>query len=668
MPLTLFLENIVQVCVPNTPFEYLDYRNHPDNDLPAIGARVIVPFRNKKSVGIVVGYADVSACPIEKLRCIDVCLDSESLISETQFQLYRWISRYYHVLLSDVLTQALPIRFRSGAAILEGHHRSDFLLPCGETPKKLNQEQTEAFNAIIADLNHYHCFLLQGITGSGKTEVYLQAVQAVLSQGKQVLILVPEIGLVPQLFDRFQRRFVDQPIALLHSSLNDTERWHAWCQARTGEASIIIGTRSAIFTPMPHLGLIIVDEEHDASFKQQESLRYSARDTAIVRAQMQKIPIVLGTATPSLETLHNAANKKYTRLRLTQRAGDATAPMIQLIDLRQQKITHGISVALLESIKLHLQKKEQILIFVNRRGYAPVLLCHACRYMAQCLHCSARMTVHAKKKYLQCHHCDAQQAIPAHCPQCKQESIVFVGVGTERLEEYLQKNFPEARISRIDRDTTQRKNALSEKLMQVNNAEVDIVIGTQMLAKGHHFPHLTLAVILDVDQGFCSHDFRAAERIGQLILQVAGRAGREQKAGLVMIQTYVPDNPLLVTLLRDGYTPFSKMLLNERQETQFPPFAHIALFRCQSKDPEKARVLLNIIKQVLLHLEDDTLLILGPAPSPLEKKAGMYRFQLLLTAEERSALARAVHCVRHHKKITQQRLRFSVDIDPLDLS
>jgi primosomal protein N' (replication factor Y) len=642
---------------------------------PPLGARVKVPFRKKELIGIVVGLTEKSECPVEKLRMVTHSEDDESIISEKQMLLYRWISRYYHAPLSDVLALALPNKFRLGSPLDLGISKTDQKeeqqepAPL-EQPKQLNSEQQESLNAILKVAEEYHCFLLQGITGSGKTEVYLQAVQAVLEKGKQVLILVPEIGLTPQLFTRFQRRFspYEYPIVLLHSALNDTERWQAWSSAHKSKASIIIGTRSAIFTPIPQLGLIIVDEEHDASFKQQDSLRYSARDMAVMRAQMSQVPIVLGSATPSLETLHNAMKQKYTLLRLTQRAAKAQSPTVQLIDMRQQKAKQGLSLFLLEEIKKRLQSKEQVLIFVNRRGYAPVLLCHGCGWMAQCNHCSARLTLHSKKKILQCHHCDATQPVPTFCKQCGKESLVPVGVGTERLEETLQQHFPDANVLRVDKDTTRRKNSFKEKLEQIHQGEVDILIGTQMLAKGHHFANLTLVAMINIDQGFFHHDFRASEKIGQLILQVAGRAGREEKPGKVIIQTHVPDYPPLVTLLRDGYTSFSHHILSERQETGFPPFGHLALFRCQSKSIEEARHCLEKIKAALLSLNDSTILVLGPAPSPMEKKAGVYRMQLLVTAEDRSSLARAISSIRRHKLLIPTRIRLSIDIDPVDLS
>ncbi len=662
---------ILQVCIPNTPFEYLDYKwegEKSPSSPPAIGTRVRVPFRKQEVIGIVVGINQNSDCPPEKLRMVSGIQDDESIISETQMLLYRWISRYYHASLSEVLALALPAKFRAGA-LLDKMPSGNEKKTKHDYPKQLNTEQQTALDSIL-NYSEYHTFLLQGVTGSGKTEVYLQAAQAILEQGKQVLILVPEIGLTPQLLTRFQQRFSsdDYPIVLLHSALNDTERWRAWSAAHRGYARIIIGTRSAIFTPLPFLGLIIVDEEHDASFKQQDSLRYSARDMAVMRAQMNHVPIVLGSATPSLETLHNAMKKKYTLLRLTQRAASAHSPVVQLVDMRNQKAKQGLSATLLEEIKQHLEKKEQVLIFVNRRGYAPVLLCHACGWMAQCEHCSARLTLHAKKQKLQCHHCDAIQNVPTHCKQCGKESLVPVGVGTERLEDTLHQHFPEARILRVDKDTTRRKNAFKEKLNQIHQGEVDILIGTQMLAKGHHFANLTLVAMINIDQGFFNHDFRAGEKIGQLILQVAGRAGREEKPGKVIIQTYVPDYPPLVTLLRDGYTSFSSHILAERQETGFPPFGHIALFRCQSKNLETARQFLEKVKKILMAINDSSLLVLGPAPSPMEKKAGFYRMQLLLTAEERSSLAKAIHTVRQNKALRASRIRFSIDVDPVDLS
>jgi len=680
---------IAQVCIPNTPFDCLDYAW---DDLPCeeklIGSRVIVPFRKSQAVGIIIGFSQCSDCPPEKLRPVREIIDETSLLSETSCQFYRWLGQYYQSALGEVLAQALPVKFREGkpfhsssSLLLHGRGRreasgegktsqfQEISIYNADPPKQLNDEQKKAVQSIISQQDAFHCFLLQGITGSGKTEVYLQAAQAALEKQQQILILVPEIGLTPQLLERFQKRFSHYAVALMHSSLNDTERWHVWCAAQKGEIDILIGTRSAVFTPMPKLGLIVIDEEHDTSFKQQDSLRYSARDTAVMRAQKLAIPIVLGSATPSLETLHNAQRGKYIQLRLTYRAVSLRSPKIQLIDMRNQRVQHGLSLTLLDAIKNKLDKKEQVLIFVNRRGYAPVLLCHQCRWIAHCQHCDARMTIHRKKNILQCHHCDHQKAIPELCGQCAQPALVPVGVGTERLEEYLQQYFPEAKILRVDRDTTQRKNALKEKLDQIHSGEADILIGTQMLAKGHHFPQLTLAVIINADMGFFSHDFRAAEKTGQLILQVAGRAGREDKEGTVMIQTYVPDNPLLVTLLRDGYSVFAEQLLVERKATGFPPFGYMALLRAQSKNPDEVKQFLkNLKEKIFKKPQDDELLLLGPAPSPLEKKAGFYRMQLLMMSDNRTALFNAMQDLRKSKKLQEMNAyRLTMDIDPIDL-
>ena len=431
---------------------------------------------------------------------------------------------------------------------------SDHPLDPREPPLSLNSEQERALHAITADSTRFSTSLLHGITGSGKTEVYLQAIQHVLQQKRQALVLVPEIGLTPQTLSRFRARF-HVPVTILHSGLTDRERLAGWESARTGEAGIIIATRSGIFTPMKHPGIIIVDEEHDQSYKQQDSIRYSARDLAIYRGHLENIPVVLGSATPSLESLHNARQHRYRYLPLTQRAGAASVPLIRLVSLRQSELKGGLSQECLNAIRSTLDQKQQVLVFLNQRGYAPTLTCDDCGWILDCPSCDAHMTLHRSPPHLCCHHCDHREPIPHHCPECKSQQMAPAGQGTERTEDILRQLFPHTDILRIDRDSTQKKNTLKTMLQQIQREEPVILIGTQMLAKGHHFPAVTLVVILNADGGFFSADFRGAEKTGQLLLQVAGRAGRATQPGQVLIQTRYPDNPLLQPLLSQGLQP-----------------------------------------------------------------------------------------------------------------
>ncbi|HAT8179822.1 TPA: primosomal protein N', partial [Legionella pneumophila] len=438
-------------------------------------------------------------------------------------------------------------------------------------PLTLNPEQAVAVASILEHIHHYQCFLLQGITGSGKTEVYLHVIAKILDQGKQVLVLVPEIGLTPQLLSRFTARF-NHPITVLHSNLNESERQIAWQLAKENKVKMVIGTRSAVFTPLPNLGLIIIDEEHDSSLKQMEGVRYSARDTALMRAHLANIPIILGTATPSLETIHNCKQKKYTLLRLTHKALSTTPLHYQLVDLRAQMVQHGLALPTLKIIENHLLQQNQVLVFINRRGFAPVLLCHQCGWMVDCKACDSHLTLHKQAGQMICHHCGLTQRIPLFCNNCQSNELIPVGSGTQRIYEFLSHQFPDTNILRIDRDEVRKKNSLNSHLDKINKGEAQLIIGTQMLAKGHHFPRLSLVVVVDADAGFYNQDFRAIEHLGQLLTQVSGRAGRAEHPGQVLIQTYLPDHPLLNLLIQHGYDEFANALLISRQEAEMPPF------------------------------------------------------------------------------------------------
>ncbi len=534
-------------------------------------------------------------------------------------------------------------------------------------PHPLNEEQQTAVQAVSSTLDHYRCHLLEGITGSGKTEVYLHLIDHVLQQGKQILVLVPEIGLTPQLMARFSQRF-KQPLAVLHSGLNDTERTQAWLHAKRQLANIILGTRSAVFTPMANLGLIIIDEEHDISFKQQEGFRYSARDLAVHRAHQRNIPILMGSATPSFESLHNAISGRYHWLKLNQRAGHATSPRMRLMDVRSQRMKDCLSPQLLHEIGLRIARNEHVLIFINRRGYAPVLICHDCGWHAECPHCDAKMTLHMKIALLRCHHCDTQKSLPKQCPNCQHDELIPVGKGTERIDELLTQHFPDTHILRIDRDTTRRKGAMETLIAQVheNKDRGQILIGTQMLAKGHHFPHVTLVAIVDGDNGLCSNDFRATERMAQMIIQVAGRAGRADSAGEVLIQTHQPEHPLLCMLLQQGYHAFALHGLKEREETLLPPFSNLAMIRAEALNASLAMEVLGDVKEAARALNIQHVDILGPSPAPMIKRAGRFRAQLLFACETRpplhKLLAQIVPWLRQNK--AARKIRWSIDVDP----
>ena len=534
-------------------------------------------------------------------------------------------------------------------------------------PHTLTEAQGKAIKAVQAAFHSFDTFLLEGVTGSGKTEVYLQLIDPLLQINQQVLVLVPEIGLTPQLLGRFRQRFA-LDVAVLHSGLNDSQRLRTWQQAADGVARLILGTRSAIFTPLKSPGLIIVDEEHDNSFKQQEGLRYSARDLAVWRARQLNIPVILGSATPSLESLYNVRRGRYRLLLLPERAGRAMAPKMRLLDLRGQPMRDLLSAALLDAMDAHLQAGGQVLLFLNRRGYAPVLLCHACGWVSECRRCDARMTLHQQRGELRCHHCDSRRPVDAFCPSCGSSELLGIGEGTERVEQALRERFPKYPVLRIDRDTTRRKGQLEGALSEAQAGKAQILLGTQMLAKGHHFPNVTLAAILDADQGLFSSDFRASERMAQLIIQVAGRAGRADKPGEVVIQTHHPEHPLLRQLVEQGYPAFAEAALQERQDTLLPPYASMALLRAEASTAEHPRDFLEAARQLAKPGMSESVQLWGPVAAPMERRAGRYRVQLLVQTGNRAELQRLLeHWVPQLETLKQaRRVRWSIDVDPVD--
>jgi len=530
----------------------------------------------------------------------------------------------------------------------------------------LSADQATAVSAIDAAASRFAPFLLYGITGSGKTEVYLHAVEHCLRREKRALVLVPEIGLTPQLVGRFRERFA-VPVAVLHSGLTDGERLAAWRECVSGAARIVLGTRSAVFAPVADLGIVIVDEEHDASFKQHESgFRYSARDLAILRAQRAQAPIVLGSATPSLETLQNVATGKYTRLSLPRRAGQALPPRAAVIDLRAAAVRAGIATPAVEAMQRHLADGGQVLVFINRRGYSPTLSCTACGWIAPCRDCDARLTVHLGAQRLRCHHCGADAPLPSKCPQCGY-AVRHVGQGTERVEETLTALFPGVAIARLDRDVVRKRGDLESVVRLISSGEARILVGTQMVTKGHDFPSVTLVVVLNADQGLFSTDFRAPERVAQTIIQVAGRAGRGEKPGEVLIQTEYPDHPLLRSLLEEGYDGFARAALAERAAAGWPPFAHVAALRASAATLATATEFLRQARQ-LARLPTG-MKLLGPAPAAMAKRAARYHAQLLLESRERAPLHRALDAwLPQLEGLKAPRdLRWSLDVDPLEL-
>jgi primosomal protein N' (replication factor Y) len=531
---------------------------------------------------------------------------------------------------------------------------------------ELTGAQAQAFEGILATLGTFSVHLIDGVTGSGKTEVYLQAIAAAIANGGQALVLVPEIALTPQLVERFRRRF-SAGIAVVHSGLTDAERREAWRSAHGGYARIVIGTRSAVFTSMPKLSLIVVDEEHDASYKQHEGFRYSARDLAVVRARGAAVPIILGSATPSLETLENAAAGRYLKHLLPQRPGGAQPPRMMLVDLRRHAAEQGLSTPAIQAMDQHLKAGGQVIVFLNRRGYAPSLFCNSCGWVAPCPHCDARMTLHRRAQRLRCHHCGAHAPIPSVCANCNQ-ALLPVGQGTERVEETLARIFPDAPLARLDRDVASARGSVQNVLDRVHSGAARILVGTQMLTKGHHFPDVTLVVVLDADQGLFASDFRATERLAQTITQVAGRAGREARAGEVMIQTQFPEHPLLNRLISEGYSSFAASALEERRDAGWPPYSRLALLRAETKDRAS---LDDFLRSAGLRGEElgENVKILGPAAALIARRADHYRAHLLIEADARPSLQRFLSrwLPTVENLPAPAGLRWSVDVDPLEV-
>ncbi len=695
-----------------------DYSAAADQSLPPVGSRVLVPFGSRRLVGLVMAHADVEAAP--NIKPIERLLEP-ALIDSSLLGLFAWCRRYYvcppgeaiSLLLPGALRRTKPFRRQAATALAlteqgraadlsraprqaetiellkQGPRERAELKAAGigsdilrrmlaeglieavdrptvlaeQAGPNLNPEQRQAATAILRQRHRFAALLLAGITGSGKTEVYLRVARRLLARDRQVLILAPEIGLTPQLVRRIEKR-LGCAATVYHSGLSEGERLEAWQRARDGRARVIVGTRSAVFLPLANPGLIVVDEEHDGSFKQQDGARYHGRDVAVLRAARLGIPIVLGSATPSLESLNNVEAGRYQLLTLSERAGGASLPRWQVLDSRG---SDGILDQRLETaIEKHLEAGGQVLLYRNRRGYAPVLICNDCGWQADCRRCDAHMTWHQRPARLQCHHCGAEQRIPPRCPDCGSPRLAPLGAGTERLEGLLTERFPDVPVHRVDRDAMTGRADFENLLATVRTGQPCILVGTQMLAKGHHLPAVTLAAMLDVDQALFSADFRAPERLGQAVHQVAGRAGRAERPGQFLIQTRNPEHPLLAALLNDDYLGYASRLLVERQAARLPPAHTLALIRSEAHQAEPARQFLVAAARCLRHKNIE---VAGPIPAIMTRRSGYWRFQLWLQSANRTFLVDHINqqIDNLHKLPNARRVRWHVDMDPAEL-
>ena len=640
----------------------------PDGLSVQVGDRVVVPLGARQQIGVVLETQAESALPAERMKPIAAVRDDAPRLSAEWLELMRFLSSYYQRPLGETIVSALPPRLRSVKPL----PRKALLPPKEALPARfvptheLRAEQRDAMQRIARSSGQFEAFLLHGVTGSGKTEVYLHLIAGVIERGGQALVLVPEISLTPQLEERFRHAFPEATLAVMHSGLEDIARTTAWLQAARGEAAIVLGTRLALLAPLPKLGLVVVDEEHDPSFKQQEGLRYSARDAAVYLARLAGCPVVLGTATPSLETWHNWRSGRYQRLELSERASPgARLPAIRVLDMKSESIDSGFTAALLSAIGKRRELGEQSLVFINRRGYAPVLACEACGWTAACTRCTARMVLHSADRCLRCHHCGAQAAVPAACPTCGNVDLKPLGRGTQRIEEALQARFPSARVVRIDRDSARRRGELTRTLEALRRGEGDILVGTQLLAKGHDFPNLTLVGVLNADTALVSTDYRAAERLFAVLAQVAGRAGRRERPGEVLVQTRYPGHPLFAALARHDFASFAESQLEERRSAGFPPFVFEAALRAEATKLDTA---MRFLRNAAASADaPDGVHVYDPVPNILTRRAGLERAQLIVQSRSRPALQAYLSAISARLfEQAPREVRWHLDVDPIE--
>ena len=697
------------------------------------GARIRVPFGKRVVTGYLQQVVAHSEVPEAQLKRAIEILDQHSLLTPSLLALSEWAAGYYLHPPGEVFPALFPKRLRDGkehlllgepawqltdrgaglpngalgrspkqsraltllqserpvamatladedisTAVMRALRDKGIAQPCllptqprvPATREELsaNPEQTKVIDAVLEQPTGFACHLLEGVTGSGKTEVYLRLIADCLARGQQALILIPEIGLTPQTLKRFESRF-DADIALFHSGLSDAQRYQSWEAARSGLAHIVIGTRSAVFTPLARPGLIIVDEEHDNSFKQQDGFRYSARDVAVKRGQIETCPVILGSATPSLESIHNAAQGRYQHHILSNRAGGASLPALSIVDTRKLPLRGGLSDTVLRQVEDTLKRGQQALLFLNRRGYAPTLQCHDCGWTSECASCDTRMTIHRRQRRLRCHHCGAQSQLPAKCPQCNSAALIFLGLGTEQSEEFLRGHFKGQTLFRVDSDSMQGREAMSALVSEINRGEPCILLGTQMLTKGHHFPGVTLVAVIDADATLFSADFRGEERMAQLLTQVAGRAGRAREPGQVIVQSHYPDHPALVAFTQQSYATHARQLLDRRIEVGLPPAGHLALLRTDCSDASEGENFLLALRQKTEQALPPGATLIGPLPAPMPRRAGKHRFQLLLTTTDRRCAHQAANLLVATAETLPVRrgLKWTIDIDPQDL-
>ena len=720
---------IVRVALPVPLPQCFDYT--AESIAPGdLGRCVRVPFGRGEKTGLIVALPDAAELPVERLKPVIAIQREAPALPADWLALVEFTARYYQHPLGEVVAMALPPRLRRADAVagaeadpllelsaagrqaladskresralallrsldadgpsrrqlLRDHHGpavSDALKRGWITPGSaadpaqmagaptLTDEQQAAVASLSEGFGCFQPFLLFGVTGSGKTEVYLRLVQQVIAGGGQALILVPEIALTPQLEGRVAGRFPAARVVSLHSALAEGARSQGFVQAMEGRADIVLGTRLSVFTPLPRLGLIVVDEEHDASYKQHEGVRYSARDLAIWRARQRSVPIVLGSATPSLESWHAAETGRYKRVELASRAVAATLPKVRPVDVRREKLQHGLSEHLLRAVEVRLQKGEQSLIFLNRRGYAPVLSCPSCGWVSRCPHCTANMVLHLADRRLRCHHCSCEAGIPLACPDCGDQDIQPFGRGTQRLEETLAERFPTARVLRVDRDAARTRSQWDALLEQIGNGEADILVGTQMMAKGHDFPKLTFVGVLNADSSLFAADFRAPERLFQQLMQVGGRAGRGELPGEVMVQTQYPDHPLYQCLARHDFQRYAALQLDERKQARFPPFAANALLCATADEVGTALDWLKAARaEALPYAQAFGVMVFDPVPMRMVRLARRERAQLLVEAPARPALQAFLSAWSERLWALKppRVLRWHLDVDPAEV-
>ena len=713
-------------------FDYLPPAGTNIDELQA-GTRLQVPFGSRQVTGYLVEVTQQTDQDNTRLKTAQAVLDADSLLNANTIALCEWAARYYHHPPGEVFAAAFPPRLRQGKDQLDTGTRGWQLsiqgkgLPAdalSRAPKQaaalnllqaqsqasqealstagastsvlralrdkglieevrlqavhrppvakpgltLNEEQATALSGLEAALGSFSCHLLEGVTGSGKTEVYLQLIAQCLAAGQQALVLIPEIGLTPQTLERFEQRF-DAHIAVFHSGLTELQRYQAWEAARDGRAAIIIGTRSAVFTPLHNAGVIIVDEEHDGSYKQQDGFRYSARDVAVKRAQLEGCPVLLGSATPSLESLHNALQGRYQHPQLSARAGSGTLPTIGTEDVRGQPLQAGLSATLINAAKSALGRSEQVLLFLNRRGYAASVLCHDCGWMAECSACDARLTVHRRQRQLRCHHCNARRPLPDQCPECRGNRLLTQGLGTEQTEDTLMSLFPGTPIHRVDSDSIQGRDAMGALVARINSAEPCILLGTQMLTKGHHFPNVSLIGIIDADALLFSADFRGEERMAQLLTQVAGRAGRAETGGQVIMQTHYPDHPAVLAMIEKPFADQARAMLATRQASGMPPYGQLLMVRTDCSDQATGERFLQQLRRLSESALPNGCHVVGPLPSAMPRRAGKFRNQLMVMGGKRSALQRCASMLVQHSgglRATGD-LKWTIVVDPQDV-